>query len=221
VGTKFSHFSILDSNVEEAIGLLNLIPKRPNILEIMRRVSPKNELWFAKSVDDIKKPENANEEQWQKFRKDWPKAVKYMNSQEREYWVGKNQNWTTVFSEEFGFESIDNYSLILSKRNNKLFLTVGIFDEDVFTLSVIKKGTILAHHVSGNPQPYMQPCLGDINTLAELFNIAEQKDKLEDILKNNNDDLYKKIAELETLFNMKLWIDRSEPREMGWKKVTC
>ena len=117
MGNTFSHFNILDSTVDEAIGLLNLVPKRPNILEIMKRVSPKNELWFAKSIDDIKKPGNANDEQWQQLRKDWPKALKYMNSQEREYWVGQNQNWTTVFSEEFGYESINEQTLPLSKKS--------------------------------------------------------------------------------------------------------
>jgi hypothetical protein len=69
MGTKFAHFSISDSSIDQTIGLLNLIPKRPNIMEIMKRVAPDNEL-FNKPIEQLKKPENQSDEQWQKFQKD-------------------------------------------------------------------------------------------------------------------------------------------------------
>jgi hypothetical protein len=41
MGVKFAHFSIFNSNLEEAIGLLNLLPKPPNKLDIMKKAFPK------------------------------------------------------------------------------------------------------------------------------------------------------------------------------------
>ena len=219
MGTKFAHFSISDSSIDQTIGLLNLIPKRPNIMEIMKRVAPDNEL-FNKPIEQLKKPENQSDEQWQKFQKDWSKATKYMNSQKRTYYVGQNLNWTTVFSEEFGFESIDVYTLSLSKNTDKLFFTIGLFDEDVFTFSVIKQGKILTHHVSGSAEIYgMKQSLGDSAIFAETFNIAPRKEQLEQILKTNDKHLDKKITGLENLVSVKLWLNRSAPRELRWKKV--
>jgi succinate dehydrogenase flavin-adding protein (antitoxin of CptAB toxin-antitoxin module) len=206
MGTKFSHFSILNSTIEEATELLQLMPKKTNFYEMMKRLSPE-------SAEEFKKLEDCGD-------KNIEMAMRRMNSQKREYFIGKNHDWTTVFSEEFGFESIDNYSLILSKKSNKTFLTVGLFDEDVFTLSVIKIGEILTHHVSGDAEAYeMKQSLGNSAIFAETFNIVPRKDELEQILESNDEDLYKKIMELEKLFNMKLWINRSAPKEMGWKKV--
>ena len=65
----------------------------------------------------------------------------------------------------------------------------------------------------------MKDSLGDINIFAKTFNIVPQKEKLEQILKNNNNDLDKKITELEDLLKFKLWINRSVSRELKWKKV--
>jgi hypothetical protein len=219
MGTKFSHFNILNSSIDQTMGLLTLIPKRPNALEVMKRLAPDNEL-FNKPINEIKKPENSSDEQWQKFQKDWTQATKYMKSQKRAYYVGQNQNWITVFSEEFGFGSIDVYTLPLSKKISNTFLTVGLFDEDVLILTIIKNGNILTRYVCGGQSYEIEDTFGDINIFAEAFNIIPQKTQLEQILKNNDDNLYKKIEELEKLCNLKLWINRSLPRELKWKKVT-
>ena len=140
--------------------------------------------------------------------------------QKRTYYVGQNLNWTTVFSEEFGFESIDVYTLSLSKNTDKLFFTIGLFDEDVFTFSVIKEGKIVTHHVSGAAETYeMKPSLGDAAIFAETFNVVPRKEQLEQILETNDSHLDKKITELENLISVKLWLNRSAPRELRWKKV--
>jgi len=117
-------------------------------------------------------------------------------------------------------ESIDNYSLNLSKKTNKTFLAVGLFDEDVFTLSIIKSGKIVTSHISGAPEIFeMKEQLGDATEFAKVFNVIEEKDKLGNILKNNNRDLDKKITELEQLVNMKLWIISDQAQEWCWKEV--
>jgi hypothetical protein len=116
-----------------------------------------------------------------------------------------------------------NSDLVLeaSKTIDNPILTVSLFDEDVFTLSLVKRGNVITRHVSGSVAPYdLTKSLGDINSFADIFHITPQKDKLEQILKNDDNNLDKKITELENLFNMKLWINRSLPRELKWKKVT-
>ena len=119
MGTTFAHFSILDSNVEETIKFLDLIPKKPNALEIMKRISPK-EKPFPESINDFKKPEKVNDEQWQKLLNDWPKFINTLKSQKRTYYIGKNNDWTTVFSEEFGLESIRDYALDSRLKRGKI-----------------------------------------------------------------------------------------------------
>jgi hypothetical protein len=206
MGTKFAHFSISDSSVDQTIGLLNLIPKRPNVIEMIKRMHPEDPDMFKK-LQESSAPESK-------------KLIQYLVSGTREYYIGQNLNWITVFSEEFGFESIDVYTLRLSKNTDKLFFTIGLFDDDVFTFSVIKEGKILTHHVSGAAEIYgMKQSLGDAAIFAETFNVVPRKEQLEQILKTNDLDLYKKLTELENLVSVKLWLNRSAPRELRWKKV--
>ncbi len=221
MGTKFDHFSILNSDIDSTVELLKILPKKPNALEIMKRLAPDNEL-FNKPFDEIKKTENQSDEEWHKMQKDFLKLEKMLNSQKRTYYVGKNNDWITVSSEEFSFMGNSDLVLGASKTINNPILTLGLFDEDVFTLSLVMKGMVVTRHVSGSVTAYgMNKSLGDINSFVEIFHIIPQKDKLEQILKNNDDDLYKKIEELENLLSIKLWINRSAPGELKWKKVVC
>jgi hypothetical protein len=203
VGSKFAHISIFDSNIQEAIKLLEFLPKRPVLFDKMNKAAP----GVIKALQSMQATDkNAK----------W--SLEWLSTSKTVYYVGKNNKLVTIFSEEFNWESIDNQTLAMSEKNPKIFLTVSNYDDDVFQFSIIKDGKILTKHVSDSGGYGAKPEIGDLDVIANTFKISGEKDKLRAILENN--DVSQKMDALQKLLNVDLWLD--EPEELvknKWQKV--
>jgi hypothetical protein len=207
MGTKFAHFSIQNSSLDETIELLQLIPQRKLTIEKFnsfgKMMSPGNWKPIA--------PEAANLLEG---------LFKQVNLSQRTFFVGSNEKWITVFNDDSGVSAESN-AMTLSKLNSKTFLVISDFDDDVFQLVIIKDGIELTRHVSGNAEAYgmsVGESFGDLDIIANTLEIANQKEQLRDILKKDN--VFQKIPELEKLIGMTLWIPTEQQmKEMGWKRV--
>jgi len=207
MGAKFAHFSIFQMDVEEAIKLLGGVPGTPmnadRLEAFMKKTSPSD---FKPLTDEAKEAIT--------------KLFNMANKSRKEYMVGVNGKWTTVFNEWFDWSSIEEAAITFSKKTEKICFDISMFDSDVFTLSVYKKGKVLTRHISGATEIYdKKSSLGDIDIIADTFGITEQKETLQKVLEK--DDLEEKVTDLEKLFNVKLWrIYTDLAKKMGWKKVT-
>jgi hypothetical protein len=203
VGSKFAHISIFDSNIKEAIKLLEFLPKRPILFDKMNKAVP----GVIKALQTMQaRDKNAK----------W--SLEWLSTSKTVYYVGKNNKLVTIFSEEFNWESIDNQTLAMSEKSPKIFLTVSNYDDDVFQLSIIKDGKILTKHISNSGGYGIKPEIGDMEVIANIFEITGEKDKLKEILENK--DVPKKMDALQKLLNVDLWLD--EPDELiknKWQKV--
>jgi hypothetical protein len=227
MGTKFAHFSVKGSSQAQVKNLIGLLPlKAGSIFSRISRMRPdianKLEQAFLELTkmqqDDPKVSRSGFQPE------DAKKALEYLHSTTTEYYIAQNHGWITVCSEEFGFESIENIALEISKISTKSIMTVADFDDDIFILNLLKNGKTITRHISGNADYYdMNETLGDITVISDNFEINGKEEELEAILKGA--DIWKKFEELEKLLNMWLWITRSELERhskdgLRWQKVT-
>lgn len=138
---------------------------------------------------------------------------------QRTFFVGRNGILITVFNDGWSLDTERNV-IAVSKNSSKTFLAVAVYDDDVFVLSIVEGGAVLTQHCSGAAEAYgMVQNLGDTSLIVDTFGIPGEKERLEKVLRN--DDLWKKVSDLEELLKVKLWISgEDQVKEMGWKKVT-
>jgi hypothetical protein len=218
MGTKFGHISIFDSDLKEVKELLKFLPKDQNTpLERMkmflkRKGAPDDTM--KKFVDFL----NTQDE--------GAKVLKDMTTNKRDYYIRQNNRLMTVYSEEFSIGVVDDAVEALSQHTPKMFLATSLFDESVFTLSLVKNRSIITRHFWGETQANyeMEPILGDAAIFAEAFGISEKTAAISEALQIDN--LSDQIDTLSKLFNVELWINlkTEKPGELtkaGWKKVVA
>jgi hypothetical protein len=202
--SRFAHFSILEGDIKETIRFLKRIPKIPNA-----DIS-------VKMFNQIKK-ENLARDNIDKARTEslFNQLVGYLS--DSSYYVGKNNRWVTVCSGNFGVESIWSFASSISRKSPKLFMAIGNFDNEVFLFDLIVKGEILVEKVIDPNRTLPKYNCGNTRKVAELLEIPEKIDRLEDIFKIT--DMLEKFQELEKLLNMKLWYNRMDELPDDWEKV--
>jgi hypothetical protein len=208
MGTKFGHFSVFNSNIDETVRILKSLPKSQSTFEKFEKMG---KTWFDKSLEPL------TEDKERALMQLFQLRDQSLNT----YFVGINNRAITVFSEELGFENTEQLVKSISRRLQKSFMVLSVFDNDVLLLSIIKSGSVLTRHLSGDAEAYFgeNTSLGDLGTIANELRIPEKRDLLERALKG--DDPLKKVSDLETLLEMTLWIiSEEEVTKMGWKKVT-
>jgi hypothetical protein len=117
------------------------------------------------------------------------------------------KGWHTILYTNFGWESVNNNALVISQFLDVPILSIGYFDDDVFTLGVIRDGKVFTEHISGNSlEVYdLEDLAGNAKIIVEETGLNISVDTLEDILKLN--DLEEKVVALEEVFGLPLWIN--------------
>jgi hypothetical protein len=205
MGAKFANFSILQGDVKKTIELLKKMPKPAGSQAMINLLSKAEAENLSREAVDKKQVESM----FSQLRDAFGSSI---------YYVGKNSQWVTVFSETFGVESIEQFAARFSAKSPQLFMTIGDFDDDVFMLSLMCKGKVLTRYVSEPYEMLMVGNLGNTTQTAELLGMPEKKGVLNDILKEK--DIKTRIEGLEKLLGMKLWLNSPDRLPVSaWEKI--
>lgn len=141
------------------------------------------------------------------------------------YCIGRiHPEWVTVLNSNFAWESIKEIGVKFSKSIQGLILAVGYFDDDVFSIHLIKNGKVLTSHVSGDGASCYgeKERLGDIELLIRELKLDISTENLQSILEM--EDLQKKVEELEKITLLPLWMKEEwledAPKEFRDKFIT-
>jgi hypothetical protein len=122
--------------------------------------------------------------------------------------------WISILHPDFNWESVNDVALEISKKVIGPILTIGYFDDDIFILTVIKAGYIITRHIAGySLDAYgLQQNEGDAEVIVKELDFDVEIDELKIVL--NQEDIEKKVIELEKLLKLPLWINADWIDEM-------
>lgn len=121
------------------------------------------------------------------------------------------EKWLTILNANFGWESVDAVALAISKHINEPILTIGYFDDELVTMSIIENNKILTKHISGlGLSAYeIDAEKEDAIIFNEYLELDQELDVIEEILSirlNHFTELDDKIQRLSELTGIQLGV---------------
>lgn len=114
--------------------------------------------------------------------------------------------WISILHPDFTQESINTIALEISEDISAPILAIGYYDDDFFTLAVIRDGHIITEHVSGcNLESYgLEPIDSNAEIIINELELDVASEVLDDVF--NNKDIEKKVKDFEKLIRLPIWI---------------
>ena len=110
--------------------------------------------------------------------------------------------WTTVVRDDFQIGLIDQEARKLSKKIDKLVISVGYYDDDILTLNLFRNGKSIVSHISNNAYGYNKK-EGNPSTFVKELNLStEYQEYFKWVLKCDNPE--RKVELLEKLLGIPL-----------------
>ena len=121
--------------------------------------------------------------------------------------------WLTLLHPSYQLGAVEKAARALSKRIDNTVVSVGYFDDDIFSLQVFQNGKLLLCHNSSPVYGYKKTAAKPAALAGELGLAPEDAESLKWILKCERCD--EQVALLENLWGTQLWVDYDWLEEDG------
>lgn len=120
-------------------------------------------------------------------------------------YVGEFNGWVSLLHSEFSWGSVEEYALSLSQDLHDPVLAVSYFDDDILSIGVYLKGTLVNQHIKSYGDYDIDDKELDIWSFIQTLDIQVTPEEVRSALFSQ--DIEKQVEELEELLGLPLWID--------------
>ncbi|QNK54690.1 hypothetical protein [Paenibacillus sp. PAMC21692] len=120
-------------------------------------------------------------------------------------YVGEFNGWVSFLHSEFSWGTVEEYALSLSLDLHDPVLAVSYFDDDILSIGVYLKGTLVNQHIKSYGNYGIDDKEMDIWSFIQTLDIQVTPKEVRFALFNHG--IQKQVEELEKLLCLPLWID--------------